>query len=217
MTFIVPNGESERTLDGASRGLGLAWSAWTPGFAVDDMSKAYATYLETNQAIWEASMQMLFFPFRSPAESDAVETAALVEPASVGSEARSEDAAIAEAEIVEIVAVKAAAEPTRAPAPIMAANDIVPAATSDDAVEAAAPKLLSKPDGAPDDLIMIKGIGPKLNQLLNSLGVWHFRQIVSWTPAEVAWVNAKIDFKGRIQRERWQPQAAELMKANKAA
>jgi predicted flap endonuclease-1-like 5' DNA nuclease len=84
-------------------------------------------------------------------------------------------------------------------------------------VTGVSPALLDAPEGQPDDLLLIKGIGPKLNQLLNSLGVWHYRQIVSWTPAEVSWVNAKIDFKGRIQRERWQPQAAELMKVRKAA
>jgi predicted flap endonuclease-1-like 5' DNA nuclease len=84
-------------------------------------------------------------------------------------------------------------------------------------VTGVSPALLDAPEGQPDNLLLIKGIGPKLNQLLNSLGIWHYRQIVSWTPAEVSWVNAKIDFKGRIQRECWQPQAAELMKVRKAA
>jgi predicted flap endonuclease-1-like 5' DNA nuclease len=91
------------------------------------------------------------------------------------------------------------------------------AQASVDDVEGVAPALYAEPDGKPDDLLAIKGIGPKLNQLLNSLGVWHYRQIVGWTPAEVAWVNAKIDFKGRIQRERWQAQAAALLKPAKAA
>jgi NADH-quinone oxidoreductase subunit E len=109
-----------------------------------------------------------------------------------------------------------AADPTPAPAAKPAPSPTAPAAGEVD-VEGVAPKLLLKPEGKPDDLLLIKGIGPKLNQLLNSLGVWHYHQIINWTPAEVAWVNAKIDFKGRIQRERWQPQAAELMKTAKAA
>jgi predicted flap endonuclease-1-like 5' DNA nuclease len=110
-------------------------------------------------------------------------------------------------------AAKPPQEIASAPTPAVAA---VSNAISDD-VAGVAPALLEKPEGKPDDLLLIKGIGPKLNQLLNSLGIWHFRQIVSWTPAEIAWVNAKIDFKGRIQRERWQPQAAELMRVAKAA
>jgi predicted flap endonuclease-1-like 5' DNA nuclease len=96
------------------------------------------------------------------------------------------------------------------------APPVLPAIEPDD-VTGMAPALLAQPEGKPDDLLLIKGIGPKLKHLLNSLGVWHFRQIVGWTPAEVSWVNAKIDFRGRIQRERWQSQAAELMKAMKTA
>ncbi|MGL4240673.1 MAG: hypothetical protein ACRCTI_06130 [Beijerinckiaceae bacterium] len=98
-----------------------------------------------------------------------------------------------------------------------------PAATAEIVAETGAspaeamPALLDKPDGAPDDLLRIKGIGPKLGRLLNSIGVWHYRQIAGWTPAEVAWVNAKIDFNGRIQRENWQAQAAALIKPAKVA
>ena len=44
-------------------------------------------------------------------------------------------------------------------------------------------------DGDADDLKMIKGVGPKLEIMLNELGFYHFDQIAGWSAAEVAWVN----------------------------
>jgi len=73
------------------------------------------------------------------------------------------------------------------------------------------PALLSKPDGEPDDLKKIKGIGPKLEKELNGAGVYHFRQIASWTEKEVAWADEHlVSFKGRISRDDWVSQAKEL-------
>lgn len=63
-------------------------------------------------------------------------------------------------------------------------------------------------DGKPDDLKAIKGVGPKLEQLCNSLGFWHFDQIANWTADEVAWVDANLKgFKGRVSRDNWVEQA----------
>ncbi|WP_417253674.1 NADH-quinone oxidoreductase subunit E [Celeribacter sp.] len=58
-----------------------------------------------------------------------------------------------------------------------------------------------------DDLKMLKGVGPKLEQKLNELGFWHFDQVAKWTPEEVAWVDARLKFKGRIERDGWIEQA----------
>jgi predicted flap endonuclease-1-like 5' DNA nuclease len=66
-------------------------------------------------------------------------------------------------------------------------------------------------DGAPDGLKLIGGIGPKLEQKLNSIGVWHYDQIASWTQKEVDWINATISFPGRIEREGWGTQARALL------
>jgi predicted flap endonuclease-1-like 5' DNA nuclease len=97
------------------------------------------------------------------------------------------------------------------PAAVAAVPEIDPAGDFDDAsVTPRAPAQMAGPDGAPDDLLVIKGIGPKLGRLLNDLGVWHYRQIGAWTAPEIAWINAKMDFKGRVQRERWVRQAREL-------
>jgi len=37
-----------------------------------------------------------------------------------------------------------------------------------------------------DDLKQIKGVGPKMEQLCNSLGFWHFDQVAGWNADEVA-------------------------------
>ena len=61
-----------------------------------------------------------------------------------------------------------------------------------------------------DDLKMIKGVGPKLEQTLNELGFWHFDQVSKWTAEEIAWVDDNLKFKGRILRDGWIDQATAL-------
>lgn len=62
--------------------------------------------------------------------------------------------------------------------------------------------------GVADDLKMIKGVGLKMEQLVNSLGFWHFDQLAAWTDDEVAWVDANLKgFKGRVSRDKWVEQA----------
>ena len=66
-------------------------------------------------------------------------------------------------------------------------------------------------DGQGDDLKRIKGIGPKLAELCNRLGFYHFDQIASWTADEVAWVDQNLEgFKGRVSRDNWVEQAKTL-------
>lgn len=62
--------------------------------------------------------------------------------------------------------------------------------------------------GRPDDLKLIKGVGPKLEEMLHELGFFHFDQVASWTNEEVAWVDANLDgFNGRVSRDAWIDQA----------
>jgi predicted flap endonuclease-1-like 5' DNA nuclease len=83
------------------------------------------------------------------------------------------------------------------------------------AVDEKLPLFLSAPRGAPDDLKLIKGVGEKLNILLTSLGIFHFRQVANWTDAEVAEVDGKMEnFKGRIVRDEWIAQS-KLLAAGK--
>ncbi|GAB4269616.1 MAG: hypothetical protein Kow0013_21300 [Pararhodobacter sp.] len=97
----------------------------------------------------------------------------------------------------------ASAAPAPAPEPAAESVGTRPAAL-------AAPR-----NGQPDDLKRIKGIGPKLEQLCNRLGFWHFDQIANWTDDEIAWVDANLEaFKGRVTRDNWVAQARALAREN---
>jgi NADH-quinone oxidoreductase subunit E len=78
------------------------------------------------------------------------------------------------------------------------------------------PTEIEKPE-TPDDLKRISGVGPKLEQVLNGLGVWTFAQISDWKAEEIAWVDDYLQFKGRIDRDDWVSQARKLAKGGKAA
>ena len=66
-------------------------------------------------------------------------------------------------------------------------------------------------DGKADDLKMIKGVGPKLETLLHSMGFYHYDQIAGWSDKEVAWVDENLEgFKGRVSRDNWVEQAKQL-------
>lgn len=65
--------------------------------------------------------------------------------------------------------------------------------------------------GKADDLLQLKGVGPKLNTLLNSLGVTRFDQIAAWGAKEIGIVDGHLgNFKGRIDRDAWVEQAGLL-------
>jgi NADH-quinone oxidoreductase subunit E len=94
-----------------------------------------------------------------------------------------------------------------------AAKSVAPApAAAADVVEKAPETLSASRDGGADDLKKISGVGPKLEGVLNDLGFYHYDQIAAWTEAEIAWVDARLKFKGRIQRDDWIGQAAKLAK-----
>jgi predicted flap endonuclease-1-like 5' DNA nuclease len=105
--------------------------------------------------------------------------------------------------------------PVSEPAPATAPVAQAPKAEAPEveAVEdAVRPEALSGArDGGADDLKMIKGVGPKLEIMLNELGFYHFDQIAGWSAAEVAWVNDNLTgFKGRVSRDNWVEQARKL-------
>lgn len=85
-------------------------------------------------------------------------------------------------------------------------------AVSSTNTEASKPQGLAAPRGGlADDLKKISGVGPSMEELLHSLGYYHFDQIAAWTPAEVAWVDDNLEgFKGRATRDNWSSQAREL-------
>ena len=102
-------------------------------------------------------------------------------------------AAVAPAPMVEPVAP----EPTAPVAPVSAEIPISPAATT--------------PSVERDDLLKLKGVGPKLNMLLLELGVTRYAQIADWTDSDIAAIDAKLgNFKGRPVRDQWVDQAKYL-------
>ena len=128
-------------------------------------------------------------PTEPPADADRVET-----------ERRSEEA----------IARPPVGEVTPEPAP---EEKAVPDPEADQAPsDEDKPELLSEaPEGGADNLKKIKGIGPKLEKLLNEMGVYRLDQIAAWTDREVAWVDYHLEgFNGRIRRDEWVAQAQKL-------
>jgi NADH-quinone oxidoreductase subunit E len=78
------------------------------------------------------------------------------------------------------------------------------------------PAGIEKPS-AIDDLKKISGIGPKLEMVLNDLGIFTFGQIAAWTAAEIAWIDDYLSFSGRIERDNWIEQASALANKRGAA
>lgn len=118
-------------------------------------------------------------------------------------------------------AAKAKAPAKKAPAkkaePKADAKKTAPKKAAAKKVEAAAPAAEKAPetlsaarDGGADDLKQLKGVGPKLEQTLNELGFFHFDQVAAWGAEEVAWVDSRLTFKGRIERDGWIEQAKKL-------
>lgn len=81
-------------------------------------------------------------------------------------------------------------------------------------IEEVRPPAIDAPrDGMADDLKRIGGIGPKIEGILNELGIFHYDQIANWDAGEAAWIDSYLRFQGRIDREKWVDQAASLARA----
>ena len=89
------------------------------------------------------------------------------------------------------------------------------AKVSEEKVGTAPANLLKAAKGDADDLKKISGVGPKLLGTLNEAGVFHFWQIAEWGPAEIEYMDDKLSFKGRIERDDWIKQAGEFAEAAK--
>jgi len=63
-----------------------------------------------------------------------------------------------------------------------------------------------------DDLKMISGIGPFIEERLHALDIYTFRQISKFSARDIDTINDAIEyFSGRIERDEWVAQAAELV------
>ena len=64
-----------------------------------------------------------------------------------------------------------------------------------------------------DDLQTLKGIGPFIEEKLNALGIYTFKQISNMKGELEDQVNKAIEFfPGRVKRDQWVMQAKELLK-----
>jgi len=107
--------------------------------------------------------------------------------------------------------VKAPAKSVAAAKPAAKAKASAKPAAQTGAVAEKKPRTMTAPRKAgADNLKLISGVGPKLEQTLNELGFWHFDQIAKWTGDEIAWVDSRLKFKGRIERDDWMAQASIL-------
>jgi predicted flap endonuclease-1-like 5' DNA nuclease len=67
------------------------------------------------------------------------------------------------------------------------------------------------PNGPPDNLRLLKGVGPKLVAQLNEFGITRFDQLAGLTENEVALLDKRMGaFEGRIARDRLVEQACYL-------
>ncbi len=82
----------------------------------------------------------------------------------------------------------------------------------DDVTIGTEPERLESPrEGGADDLKRIKGVGPKLEEALHGMGIFHLEQIASWSHSEVAWMDENlVEFRGRVSRDDWVGQAQQL-------
>ncbi len=99
-----------------------------------------------------------------------------------------------------------------APVETVLEPEAAPAVEAPAETDAAAP-LFATPQGDADDLTKISGVGPVLQTKLHELGVTKFEQIANFSKEDIERVDDRLSFKGRIERDDWLKQAAELAKA----
>lgn len=97
-------------------------------------------------------------------------------------------------------------------------SDEVAAAASDvtgDILNARVHSHLPGASGPPDDLRRLKGVGPKLAEMLNERGIIRFDQIARLTPDEVERLDSTLGaFRGRFARDRVVEQADYLARGD---
>jgi NADH-quinone oxidoreductase subunit E len=64
---------------------------------------------------------------------------------------------------------------------------------------------------AADDLKKISGLGPKLEKVLNGMGIRTFAEIAKWSEAEMREIDDKLGLDNRVIRDNWASQAKALL------
>lgn len=114
-------------------------------------------------------------------------------------------------------AAKPAAEEKPAPKKAEEKKDAAPKAKAapkkaEKKAEDAPATLFTAPEGEPDDLKQISGVGPVLEKKLHGFGVTKFAQVAAFSKKDIDALDEALSFKGRIERDDWVGQAAKLAK-----
>ena len=115
-------------------------------------------------------------------------------------------------------AAKPKAEPK--PEPVEAAPAAAPVSEEAPAETESSEKDLgqvyeSAPDQV-DDLKVISGVGPGIEEKLNGFGIYTYAQVAAWNEKNIAAFDELLSFKGRIERDDWIKQATDLEAAKNA-
>ncbi|MGJ4956882.1 cell envelope biogenesis protein TolA [Bradyrhizobium sp. HKCCYLRH2015] len=177
--------------------------------AAEAAAKAEADRVAAEAAA-KAEAERLAAEAAAKAEADRLAAEAVAKAAAEAQRLAAEATAKAEADrLAAEAAARAEADRLAADAEAerLAAEVAASAAPDSPAAADDRPPALPAPEGAADDLKLIKGIGPKNERILNDIGVHHFSQIAAWSPAHADWVGHHMAFPGRIEREHWIAQA----------
>ena len=109
--------------------------------------------------------------------------------------------------VTKTAAVKAPKKEAKAEA----ATEAAPKEPKAKTAEAAAAPLFKAPKGEPDDLTVIKGIGPVAAKDLNEQGIITFAQLAKLSDKDVAKIDGHMPFSAD-QIKDWREQAKELAK-----
>lgn len=195
MTKLVPMAAGPMAATGAAAmgaaGAGWAmWLGWTSVWLNSGQSMLALTSFEGTDASTPAKTKATSPAKRAPkaaAKPTSVSTVAVAEPAP---------------------APKADPKPDPVAAPVSVPEPVVGASAK--AITTRPMALDAPKHGKSDDLKLISGVGPKLEIVLNDLGIYHFDQVASWTKTEIDWVDDYLKFSGRIERDGWVAQAKAL-------
>lgn len=149
-------------------------------------------------------------------DEDASSAEVTVEPAPAVKDVKPRKAAQPKPATVKVakpLAAKAKPAAEKAPAAKTAAGAKV--ATAEKPAAAVKTTRAGRANGKTDDLKKIEGVGPKLEQVLNSRGIRRFADLAALDAAELEALDAAIGLDGRAIRDDWAGQARQLARGRK--
>lgn len=92
-----------------------------------------------------------------------------------------------------------------------AAAEVKEEAAATDAADLALGTVYDTAPDKVDDLKVISGVGPAIEEKLHGFGIYTYEQIANWNDENIAAFDQLLSFKGRIERDDWLAQAKDLM------